>query len=127
MQRAGKQPVPEPGGVRVLLQDLGGLLGGDRVGDPLQDVLQGAPGECGSVQEALQDLGRLRGVEPGGVVLPTAGDRSGDGAGGEGLGSSFGGLWVDAAGDRVPHQLGQPRRGAERVEHRDGTRRAVGS
>ena len=120
VQRAGEQAVPEPGGVRVLAQDFGGLFGGDGVGDPFQDVLDAAAGQRGGVQEALQHLGGFGGVEAGGVVGAAVGDGAGDGAGGERLRAAFGDLGVDAPGDGVPHQLGQvPGGGAERVEDRD--------
>jgi len=85
-------------------------------------VLQGAAGEGGGVEEALQDLGGLGGVEAGGAVLAAAGDRAGDGAGAEGLGAALGDHRVDAPGDRVPHQLRHPRRDPERVQHRDRPR-----
>ncbi len=52
-------------------QDLGRLLGRDRVGHPLQDVLQAAAGQRRGVEERLQHLGGLGGVEPGrGVCRP---------------------------------------------------------
>ena len=127
VQRTGQQSVPEPGGVRVLLQDLGGLLSGDRVGDPFQDVFQTPAGQRRRVQEPLQDLRGLSGVEAGGAVLPSAGHRAGDRPGGEGLRAFLGDLRVDATGDGVPHELGQPWGGPERVEHRDRTRQPTTS
>ena len=65
---AVEQPLPERCRVGVLTQDLGGLGGGRRFGDPGQDVLEAAAGQRGRVEVGLQDLGRLGRVEPGGVV-----------------------------------------------------------
>ena len=59
-------------------------------------------------------------------VAGELGHRATDRAGGERLRASFSDLRIDAAGDRIPHQLRQPRRGAERVQHGDRARRAVG-
>ena len=60
------------------------------------------------MEVALEDLGRLRCVEAGGVVTGAAGDRALDGAGGEGLGPPLGDLGFHTAGDRVPDQLVGP-------------------
>ena len=65
--------------------------------------------------------------EAGGAILPSAGDRAGDRPGGEGLRAFLGDLRVDATGDGVPHELGQPWGGPERVKHRDRTRQPIAS
>ena len=83
VQGAGEQAVPELGGVGVLAQDLQGLFCGDGVGNPFQDVLQRPAGERGGVEEPLDDLRGLGGIEPGGAGVPAAADGPGDGAGGE--------------------------------------------
>ena len=117
VERPVQQAVPERLGVRVASQDLHRLGGRGRVGDPLQDVLEGLPGQGRGVEVALQHLRRLGGVEPGSIVAGAAGDRTLDGAGGEGLGAPLGDLGVHAAGDRVPDQLVDDALGqAERVE-----------
>lgn len=109
----------------VLLQDLDRLLGSDRIGDPLQHVLERAAGQRRGMQETLQHLRRLRGVEPGGAVLPSTVDRAGDRAGGERLRPLLRDLRVNATGDRVPHEFRHAGGGAERVEHRDRAQRAA--
>ena len=65
----------------------------------------GAAGERGGVEERLQHLGPLGGVEPGRVVCGAFGDGAFDRAGGEGFGPPFGHHRVDTSRDRVPHQL----------------------
>ena len=109
VQGAAQQPVPERRRVRVGAQDLLGLVGVAGVGDPLQHVLE----RCGR-------SGRRRGSRPAAPWRPrrrrsgprrrrASGDRALDGAGGERLGPPLGDHRVGAAGDRVPHQLRQPR------------------
>ena len=72
------------------------------------------------MEVALDDLGGLGGVEPGGVVALASCAGAGDGAGGERLGAFLGDHGVHAPGDRVPDQLGQSRGEAERVQHDTG-------
>ena len=110
-------------------QDLGGFVrcrGGWR---PIRRTRsRRVAGEGGGVEVALQHLGGLGGIEAGGGVAGAAGGAGLDGAGGERFGASFGDERVDAAGDRVPDEFGQPVGLGERVEHdagRSSLRRAV--
>jgi hypothetical protein len=50
------------------VEDLLRLHGGEWIGHPMQHVIEAAAGEGGGVQVGLDDLGRLRGVEAGGVA-----------------------------------------------------------
>ena len=78
-------------------------------------------GQGGRVEVRLQHLRALGGVEPGRRVPGALGDRTPDGAGGERLRAAFGDHRVHTPVDRVPHQLRQPRRQTERVQHRHRT------
>ncbi len=118
VQGGVEQARPELGGVWVAAQDFAGVAGLARVGDPLQDVVQGAAGQGGGVEVGLDHLGGFGGVEPGGVVA-VGGRATLDGAGGEGFGAAFGDHRVDATVDRVPHQGGEAGGQPERVQHRD--------
>ncbi len=123
VQSAVEQSGPEAGGVRVLAQDLAGFGGAGRVGNPLQNMLDRASGERGGVEERLDDLGSLGGVEPRSRIALPGGDGGADRAGGERLRPTLRQQRVDAADDRVPHQFGQAGCETERVEH--NTRSAV--
>lgn len=54
VQGAVQQPGPERGGVRVGTQDVAGFGGGLRVRGPLQDMLEGAAGQRGGMEERLR-------------------------------------------------------------------------
>ena len=114
---ACSQPVPERCRVRVGAQHLLGQAGLARVGDPVQHVLDAAPGQRGGVEVPLQHLGGLGGVEPGGGVSAATG-RAGDRPGRERLRPPLGDHRIDTPADRVPHQLRQTWGQPERVQHR---------
>ena len=88
------------------------------IGNPPEDVLEGAAAECGGVEVGLQHLGALGGVEASCLVACASGHGSSDGAGGERLGAALCGHRVLAPGDRVPHQLRCAGHEVEGVEHR---------
>ena len=107
VQRTVQQPVPIRGGMRVLAENLG-RLARDRGGlrDP-QHMVQGAAGQSCGVEERLDHLRRLSGIETGGVVAIPTGDRTLDGAGGERLGPPLRHHRIHTARHRIPHQLRQ--------------------
>ena len=101
-------------------EDLLGVYGVERVGDPFEDLLEGPPGERRGVEEGLQHLGALGGVEPGCLVAGALGHRAAHRPGGEGLRPPFGHHRVLAAVHGIPDELGKSGHEVEGVEHRDG-------
>ena len=119
-----QQPVPQRRRAGMVEQDFGGFVGGQGSCHPAQHPVQG-----------VRRRGRRRGSSTAALWRPRR-RRSGlrhrrccgrgfDGAGGERFGSAFGHHRVDAAGDRVPDQFGQPGGLAERVTHHAGPVAAV--
>ena len=115
-----EQAVPEPRGVRVAAQDLDGLFGRDRVGDPLQHMLEAcgrsARRRAGTLAAPSRSRRRRSGPRcrcgrrlTAPVTVPAA----------NAFARRLSDHRVHAAGDRIPHQLRQPGGRAERVEHRD--------
>jgi len=97
-------------------RNLDRLGGCQRSGDPAQHVIEAAAGERCGVEEALEQLRGLGGVETRSRVAVSGGHGSFDGPSGERLGAALGHERVDAAADRVPHHLWQAGHEAERVK-----------
>jgi len=110
-----QQAVPESLGVRVLPQDLTRVARLQRVGDPLQNVIQRASSQCCSVKIRLHDFGSLGGVEAGCIIAMSSG-ASLDRSCGERLSSPLSNHRIDAANNRIPYHRRNPWGQSKRVK-----------
>src|SRR5215211_564675 len=80
--------------VGMLKENLGWLAGARRIRDPPQYIVQAASGERSGVEERLDDLRRLSGIEAGSGVVPVPTARHGRGS----VASRWSGLGPDLPG-----------------------------
>jgi hypothetical protein len=121
MQRTLQQPVPIGGGMRMLAENLRRIRRDRGVCDPTQHMVQGPARQSCGVEERVDHLRRLSGIETGGVVPMPTGDRTLNRAGGERLGPPLRHHRINTARHRIPYQLRQPSGQPERIQHHTGT------